>query len=72
MESQDGVALDRFAQVFIVDLTENLKFLANAAIFGFRIDFHTQSNVIFININIIALIALLWLGKIFRYPWPRG
>jgi len=49
---------------FTVDLTENLKFLVNGAIFGFRIDFHTQSSVIFININIIALIALVWLGKI--------
>jgi hypothetical protein len=49
---------------FTVDLTENLKFLVNAAIFGYRIDFHTQSRVIAININLIALIAFVWLGKI--------
>jgi hypothetical protein len=49
---------------FTVNLTENLKFLVNWAIFGYRIDFHTQSSLIVVNINIIALIALLWLGKI--------
>jgi hypothetical protein len=49
---------------FAVDLTESLKFLVNAAIFGFRIDIHTQSREIAVNINIIALIAFVWLGKI--------
>jgi hypothetical protein len=49
---------------FTVDLTDNLKFLVNAAIFGYRIDFHTQSRDIAININLIALIALVWLGRI--------
>ena len=47
-----------------MDLTENLKFLVNWAIFGYRIDIHNQSSLIIINIDIIALIALLWLGKI--------
>jgi len=49
---------------FTVDLTENLKFLVNWAIFGYRMNIHTQSSLIVININIIALIALVWLGKI--------
>ena len=47
-----------------VDLTDSLKFTLNWGIFDFFINFNTQSEVISIDFNIIAILIFVWLVKI--------
>ena len=47
-----------------VDLTENFKFTFDGGIFAYFIKFNTESEVIAIDFNIIAIIIFTWLGKI--------
>jgi hypothetical protein len=47
-----------------VDLTETFKFTLNWGIFAFFINFNTQSEVIAVDFNIIAIIIFVWLVKL--------
>jgi hypothetical protein len=47
-----------------VDLTGNFKFTFDAGIFAFLININNHSEAITIDLNIIALIIFVWLGKI--------
>jgi hypothetical protein len=47
-----------------VDLTESFKFTFNCGIFAFLFNFNTQSEVISIDFNILAIIVFVWLVKI--------
>jgi hypothetical protein len=47
-----------------VDITEGVGFAFKASISALQISFNTASNVIAIDLNLVALFIFLWLGKI--------